>query len=320
MASGRSPRFSMWVALTVFSVIVLGASVEVKNDQFWPDSEVKWAVACSSLTAVVGAVISAVHMSPVASSIIIGTPIEGVLALLLDIFWGCTVGVVNKSDDDQMFANAASVRNANLYYFSWACFVTATVLVVNYARHAYGLDMVAEVRNRGSRLSAWAALVATSLIVMGSSARILNSNCPMASDPSQSVATESKEAYFVSESYCPRTKFGVAVGCLGVFTACTIVACKLMLSVVPFSLEFRVSLVTCLVNAFGVAYITSNSGPGSYIGNLYYFTWMSFLLSVYLLIECFHEMRTAPADQTGTDGNDTQKDGGELPVEPLDDV
>jgi hypothetical protein len=29
MASGRSPRFSMWVALTVFSVIVLGASVEV---------------------------------------------------------------------------------------------------------------------------------------------------------------------------------------------------------------------------------------------------------------------------------------------------
>jgi hypothetical protein len=29
VASGRSPRFSMWVALTVFSVIVLGASVEV---------------------------------------------------------------------------------------------------------------------------------------------------------------------------------------------------------------------------------------------------------------------------------------------------
>lgn len=263
-------------------------------------------------------------MSPVASSIVIGTPFEGVLAMLLVIFWGCTVGVINKSDDDQMFANAASVRNANLYYFSWACFVSATVLMVNYARHAYGLDMVAEVRNRGSRLSAWAALIATSLIVMGSSARILNSNCPLASDNAQAAvaAIESKESFFVSESYCPRTKFGVAVGCLGVFTACTIVGCKLLLPAVPFSLEFRVSLVTALVNAFGVAYITSNAGPGSYIGNLYYFTWMSFLLSVYLLIECFHEMRAAPADQTeGSDANgDGQKEGGELPVEPLDDV
>lgn len=33
MASGRSPRFSMWVALTVFSVIVLGASVEVVRNR-----------------------------------------------------------------------------------------------------------------------------------------------------------------------------------------------------------------------------------------------------------------------------------------------
>ena len=281
-------------------------------------------MACSAVSAVVGAVLSAVHMSPVASSIVIGTPIEGVLALLLDIFWGCTVGVVNKSDDDQMFTNGASVRNANLYYFSWACFVCATVLVVNYARHAYGLDMVAEVRNRGARLSAWAALIATSLIVMGSSARILNSNCPYASDSHWATVAEveSKETIFISESYCPRTKFGVAVGCLGVFTACTMVACKLMLSVVSFSLEFRIAFVTALVNAFGVAFITSNAGPGSYIGNLYYFTWLSFLLSIYLVIECFHEMRAAPADQTaGSDANgETQKDGGEVPVESLDDV
>lgn len=283
-------------------------------------------MACSALSAVVGAIISAVHMSPVASSIAIGTPIEGVLVLLLDIFWGCTVGVVNKSDDDRMFSNAASVRNANLYYFSWACFVTATILVVNYARHAYGLDMVSEVRNRGSRLSAWAALIATSLIVMGSSARILNSNCPLASNSAQAAVAqaESKESFFVSESYCPRTKFGVAVGCLGVFTACTIVACKLLLSTVSYTLEFRVALVTALVNAFGVAYITSNAGPGSYIGNLYYFTWMSFLLSVYLVIECFHEMRAAApaadANNNNGGGGETQKDDGDLPVESLDDV
>lgn len=146
----------------------------------------------------------------------------------------------------------------------------------------------------------------------------------MASGSNQMTVADynSKESRFVSESYCPRTKFGVAVGALGVFTACVIVGCKLMLSSVSFSFEFRVSLLTAIMNAFGVAFITSNAGPGSYIGNLYYFTWMSFLLSVYLFIESFHEMRTAPADQTaGSEANgETQKDGGEMPVEALDDV
>lgn len=278
-------------------------------------------MACSVVSVVLGALTSIVHLLPIASTVVIGTPVEGFMAMLLAIFWGCTVAVVNKSDDDQMFSNAASVRNANLYYFSWACFVCAIVLTVNYARHAYGLDMVSEVRNRGSRLSGWAALIATSLIVMGSSARILSSNCPMASENTQmAVSDESKEMYFVSESYCPRTKFGVAVGCLGVVAACFMVGCKLTRPVVSFSLEFGVALVTTIINAFGVAYITSNEGPGSYIGNLYYFSWISFLLSVYLLIECFHEMRPAPADPTGENGTDIQKDGGELPVEPLDDV
>ena len=44
---------------------------------------------------------------------------------------------------------------------------------------------------------------------------------------------------------------------------------------------------------FGVAYLTSDQGPGAPLGNLYYFTWGSFLSAFMLLASCFEDYQAA---------------------------
>jgi hypothetical protein len=96
---------------------------------------------------------------------------------------GATVAVVNDtSNSGESLLNSAAVSNANMYYFSWAAFVTAVVLVVNYARFQFGLNLVDELSGRGARLNQWAALLATSLVVAGASGRVLSNDVSLVAD------------------------------------------------------------------------------------------------------------------------------------------
>jgi len=234
-------------------------------------------------------------------------------------------------DEDQLLALLGAntgVTNANLYYFSWASFVTSIILLVNYGRHAFGLDLVDQVRNRGARLSLWAALIAACLVVAGASSRTFTDLCRIAENLSPALNDE-----ILATAQCKRTKFGVAVGTIGVFFSCLIVGMKLLQSAVSYVMEFGIAAMLAILNGFGVAYITSNKGPGAQIGNLYYFSWISFLLSCFLAAECFGQMNSTPTtDTTNSNNNDNNNNMNtnsphknemhnvEVPVESLDDV
>mmetsp|Transcript_2069 Transcript_2069/g.3190 ORF Transcript_2069/g.3190 Transcript_2069/m.3190 type:complete len:194 (-) Transcript_2069:38-619(-) len=56
-----------------------------------------------------------------------------------------------------------------------------------------------------------------------------------------------------------------------------------------FVVEVGVSVLSVVLYAIGVARVTAPNAPGSAIGNLYYFTWFSFLVSVILFIDCIME-------------------------------
>lgn len=191
----------------------------------------------------------------------------------------------------------------NLYYFSWSGFVTAIVLLVNYLRQAYGLDVLGEVRNRAARLSLWAGMLAGSMVVTFASVRVLNEDCQ---GNNQDLV-----------AYCRRTKFGISVGAIGIFLSVAVVGMKVFTYTAPFLVEFAMSILLVILNAFSVAYITSPSGPGSPIGNLYYFSWISFLCAAMLFADCFNQKSGPPA---ATDSENKHDDGtGDIEVENLDD-
>ena len=270
-----------------------------KGEQDNAGAKVKWAVACSILSTVFSGLVLIAHLLPIASTLVVGTLLEGFLSFALAVGWGCTVAIVTKADDTSLVFANGTVSNANLYYFSWACFMTAVIMLVNYTRHRFGLDLTNELSTRGARLNLWAALIATSLVVAGSSGRSLNDWCK----DSVTIAA-------VGEEFCSRTKFGIATGSIGVFLAVAVVGMKMCTVSSLAFLEIFIAGFAAVLNGFGVAFITSNKGPGAAIGNLYYFSWASFLLAALLLAECFGQARPSAA-------NDDTKEEGDIEVEDL---
>eukprot|EP00977_Amphora_coffeiformis_P000855 scaffold184_cov179-Amphora_coffeaeformis.AAC.14 len=275
---GGSPRFSLWVAFWVFATITLGSSVEIKNEIDNPNEAVKWAIACSAITFSVAAIVSIMHLIPIAATCIVGTVVEGIVSFVLVGFWTATVAIVTKPSNKLAFVSTSREINANLFFFSWAGFVTSLVLFISYLKSALGVDLLGSVHQRGARLTSWAALIATSFIVMGSSLRVMNSNCS-SNNNSQ------------TEEYCTRTKLGIAMGAVGFAFALLVVTLKLFCRVDSVIYEFVPAFILAILNGVGVAFVTSNSGPGSSIGNLYFGSWISFLLAGAIAAECFNHFK-----------------------------
>jgi hypothetical protein len=250
------------------------------------------------------------QLFPIGSSLFVGTKIEGVAILILTAFWAATVSIVSDASnglavgtDPNCNNGNVTVTNGNLYYFSWAGFVCSIMLLVSYLRAAFGVDVAGEMRSRSARLTIWSALLASQLVVMGTSANIFDQFC------SPQVQTD---------TYCNRTKFGISIGAVGTAFSLAVVGMKIAASAVPFVLEAVVAVILTTLNAFGVAYLTSAKGPGAGLGNLYYFSWISLVSSAMVIAGCFETYKSGGDHSAGTEmtGNTTKP--GDIPVESLD--
>ena len=143
------------------------------------------------------------------------------------------------------------------------------------------------------------------MVVMGASANAQNAEC---------TAFDDDTAYYDSRAFCGRTKFGIIVGAIGTAIALCIVAMKMLTQISPLVIEGVLSLILCVMNGFGVAYLTSPQGPGSAIGNLYYFTWLSWLCSFMLIASVYEDYQDA--GNTNSEEGENKVDG-DIPVETI---
>jgi hypothetical protein len=177
------------------------------------DSNAKWAVTSSALTFAVTGVVVLMHMSPMFSTYIVNTKVEGAICFILTVFWAATVAVVSNASSGLAVDTEKdnTIVNGNLYYFSWAGFVTSVMLVVAYLRGVFGVDVAGEMKNRAARLTRWSDLLACQLVVMGSSSNIFDKDCaPQAQ----------------SDAFCARTKYAISLGVFGTFFSLAVVAMK----------------------------------------------------------------------------------------------
>mmetsp|Transcript_11825 Transcript_11825/g.28373 ORF Transcript_11825/g.28373 Transcript_11825/m.28373 type:complete len:343 (-) Transcript_11825:1634-2662(-) len=268
----------------------------------------RWAVFCSAFSFAITGVVVLMHLHPLFSVWVVGTKLEGLMTIVLAAFWAATVAVVSNASTG-LAVDASkdnTIVNGNLYYFSWAGFVTSILLLVNYLRGVFGVDLVGEVKNRSARLTLWAAFLAGQLVVMGASANIFDKDCSSSDD---------------SSTYCTRTKLGISVGAIGTAFALIVVGMKMMTSIAPFVVEGVLALFLCILNGFGVAFLTSAEGPGSPIGNLYYFSWLSWFCSFLLVASVYDDYQngSSVANDEG-EGEGEDKTTGDIPMETIDDV
>lgn len=281
-------------------------------------TSIKYISAISVVTCILNTIVVLAHFHPVGTAIFVGTKVEGVVIVVLVFCWSAIVaGDIDAAD----FIGAAedtgdAIQSANLYYFSWAGFVTSVILAVSFLRDSFGLDVVGSLRQNTERLQWWAALLAVSVVVLGSAAHANRVDCGDDSEAGEPA------------SYCRKTRFAISAATIGMVLCLLIIYTKIFkyTSSEPssgFLLEAGSAFFLGIMNLFVVFFTTSVGGPGRTVGNLYYFSWAMFLLSVFLASQCYNEFAHTPSRSHGSSGNGTTTNGNrgemELQVETFDD-
>mmetsp|Transcript_16360 Transcript_16360/g.35534 ORF Transcript_16360/g.35534 Transcript_16360/m.35534 type:complete len:316 (+) Transcript_16360:191-1138(+) len=278
----RSPRFTLWVAYLIFSIIATVSSFQAIEAQKNADAMMrkeKWAIVCTILTTIITALVVAAHMNSIASVLIVGTRLETVTVLILVIFWSVTVAIVTDPLNGLAVGESGEVVFGNLWYSSWAGFVISVMLLTSCLRTTFGVDVSGGFMARSARATHWSALFAFSVVVMGTSANIYDADCTI----------EGK-----NEVWCKRTALAVSLGTVGTLLSMIIVGLKI-LTQSPFVLEVSSSFILFVAWAIGIGFITSELGPGAPIGNLYHFSWFCFLCTFLIGSSCFEDYAAAKA-------------------------
>lgn len=196
-------------------------------------------------------------------------------AAVIIIIWAGGLPVI-MNPGNSIAVGYTDYLNANLYFSSWLAFFVALWIAGDLAKELYGVDVMGVASPVAkSRRGKWYALIATSVIVMSSSVRVFRA-FPCSADTLAKSPT------------CRQTKFAISAGVIGTLFA---MAATIYMAKGNFSRrsDWCSSAIMVIIWSFGLGFITFGSGPGQNIGNLYFSTWGSFILSVLLAGESYRE-------------------------------
>jgi hypothetical protein len=220
-------------------------------------------------------------------------------------FWTAGLPAIMNPDNNLAVDSQAGVSNLNLYFFSWGAFLLSFMVFFDCVSIPFIEAPLADAHHaterRCSRTS-WAALMATSFVVMVASSRLYQDwNCDM------DIPTGNGSSILTDlDANCDRTKFAVALGTVSATTGLVwLVATKFLLkgplgSKVDFGLVWLLLIFwTC-----GVVFLTFNQtkSPGRNLGNLYFFTWGSWALNVFMAMASLQNVMASSRRGVSHDG------------------
>ncbi|GKY97816.1 hypothetical protein MPSEU_000739700 [Mayamaea pseudoterrestris] len=274
----NAERFPAWVALSVFSAVCL-AAVNSGSSGTARDAADKWVLSVVCLSMILSVV--SVGMYLMMRSVFVGEMFEMGLTILLLAFWGAGLPVIMNPNNIIAVDKLGFVENANLYFSSWMSLAAIVYIFGSLAQEYTGMSVRDVAPNRKNGL--WYGLCASSIVVMATSVRLFTSR--QCGDDLQG-----------STRYCKRTKFAISVGAIS-FVASAVIAYLLSMGLSGI-MEFIACCFLLFLWCFGVGFITFGSAPGSVIGNLYFATWVSFVLVVVLFGQSFRAFMSPAAAQT----------------------
>lgn len=278
----------LWTFYAAFMLILAIAIGQVETDaeENVDDATAKtdkaWGLALSIISLLIIIFTLGSHIYQPLRPIIIDKKPEGGIILLLTIFSTILVAIVSGPDRGLAVDKDGAVFIGNMYYFAWAGFINSIFILSSFIEAVYGFNVRQTMRARSSSFTYWSALLVSSMIVMATSSDIYNRNCD--------VPVEDK-----AQPFCSRTVLAVSVGTIGVIFALAIVAMKMSLGAAPFLIEIGLNLMLFILYVLEIAYVTDIQGPGSPLGNLYYFSWISFLLTIGVGKACHEDYMEAQA-------------------------
>lgn len=269
----KFPRFRLWsfyAAVTFILSISIG-QVDVNAVQNIDDIHGKkdkaWGLAISIISLLTVLFVLGAHLSPLLRSKIIDHKAEGIIIGILLCMSIAIVAIVSGPERGLAVDKDGAVFIGNMYYFAWIGLFNVVSILSSFLESAYGLDVAYSMRSKSSSFTYWSGLLAASIIVMSTSADIYNRNCL--------VANEEKR-----QPFCSRSVIAVTIGTLGTLFSLAILTMKISLGAAPFLVEIGLGFLLFILYIVEIAHVTDVEGPGEPLGNLYYFSWISFLLTL----------------------------------------
>lgn len=206
-------RFNSWALLFLFSTLALTA--HETDDSKANAGANKLVTAVSSITMIFSAMGSLAHLgtSSVLSSLLVGTVVEGIVALLTLALWaGCLPVVMDPrkglaqmyvgKDSDSVIDYQPIISNANLYFCSWGAGVCVLSVFAQYVRERLGGG--SGLRGMGYT-SLWYLLGLASVVVVIEGMRFKNQVCSI--DGGTETATCGRNMYGLVTGECVETLF-----------------------------------------------------------------------------------------------------------------
>jgi hypothetical protein len=298
----RPVRLPAWVLMMICSIVVLAASSRGGSKT----GAEKWVIALGSLSLILSLFAIVAYLIPNLRISFMGELAEAALSLFLLVCWIAGLPIIMAPT--RFLAVAPSnnglnyVLNANLYFFSWAAFLC--IVFISFSLVVETISGAQEaVSSMTPKLLKWYMLVITSLVVMASAAQFQQSqNCTNV----QSIT-------------CSSNKFAISLGVIGFVAASLVVAVMSCVGTLSIYIETGVALFLFIMYTAGVGVITFDYGSGVTIGNLYFSTWAGFIITIFLLVECYQGVTEAQTIHgNGTEnGAKHSTNGGDIAVESI---
>lgn len=211
-------------------------------------------------------------------------------------FLVCFVDIVltMHSEDSWAVNNVGEVLNGNLYYFTWACIITAGLQMTSYVTKVFGVS------EKDFMTVLWSAICKLSFVTLGAAIHVwtvISDNCDFDEITSGAV------------TFCSRTVLANAVAITGLVVSGLVVTGRILLHICPAlrcsrlqaHVEMLVSVFLLFVFGAAIAMVTSIGGPGQSVGDLYYSCTGAFLVSLVVAVSSYEHLQLEDHGLTSKD-------------------
>jgi hypothetical protein len=217
--------------------------------------------------------------------------------------WLVDLLITMHSDDSWAVNEIGEIRMANLYYFSWGAIIVAGMQMMSYARLLFGHE------NKNEMFVVWAALVKVCMVILGASLHVWHG----ISDSCRGGLEDELEQG--GSSFCARTKLAIGIAGTGILCGWAVTISRILGCPIPerfrTHIEMGISVILIIVFGVGLAFITGIGGPGQSVGDLFYSSWIAFVVSLGVFIACVEQLQQQEmADQVGQFEDEARKSGG----------
>ncbi|CAB9510146.1 expressed unknown protein [Seminavis robusta] len=280
----RASRLRRYFFLFAFSTVCAGSAIDAAANQgFALSLSEKYMILAPTTVALVSAAMFLLCLFKESYAIVSRFWCGGVLSLVCFEVWLLDLVLTMHSKDSWAVNGVGEIEMANLYYFSWASIITAGIQMTSYFQEALGLE------SEDYMSVVWAAIGKVCFVILGAALHIWHSISDQCDIEFRNSAL----------TFCSRTVLAMIIAATGITISGTVVFIRVLVPTRFLSTRSRAhceavtSIFLMLLYGVGTAMVTGIGSPGQSVGDLYYSTWLAFIVSIGIFISCYDQIKVA---------------------------